>query len=127
LPEDTMDSMQMTLDLALELNTEEANFYSAMAYPGSPLHGQALKEGWKLPDCYAGYSQHSYDCQPLPTKYLTPEQVLVFRDEAWMTYHTNPAFLDLIRTKFGQVAVDETLRSTEIKLKRKILEKAIMP
>ena len=127
LPEDTMDSMQMTLDLALELNTEEANFYSAMAYPGSPLHGQALKEGWKLPDCYAGYSQHSYDCQPLPTKYLTPEQVLAFRDEAWMTYHTNPAFLDLIRTKFGQVAVDETLRSTEIKLKRKILEKAIMP
>ncbi|MBN1870599.1 MAG: radical SAM protein [Candidatus Omnitrophica bacterium] len=127
LPEDTLDSMQMTLDLACELNTEEANFYSAMAYPGSPLYGQALKEGWKLPDGYAGYSQHSYECQPLPTKYLTAEQVLAFRDEAWMTYHTNPAFLDLIKTKFGQVAVDETLRSTEIKLKRRLLEKATMP
>ncbi|MCK5179560.1 MAG: radical SAM protein, partial [Candidatus Omnitrophica bacterium] len=53
LPEDTMESMQMTLDLALELNTEESNFYSAMAYPGSPLYGQALKDGWKLPNRYA--------------------------------------------------------------------------
>ncbi|MCK5081382.1 MAG: B12-binding domain-containing radical SAM protein, partial [Candidatus Omnitrophica bacterium] len=63
----------------------------------------------------------------LPTKYLTPEQVLAFRDEAWMTYHTNPAFLDLIGKKFGQISVDETLKSTKIKLKRKILEKAIIP
>lgn len=124
LPEDTMESMQMTLDLALELNTEEGNFYSAMAYPGSPLYGQALEEGWKLPDRYAGYSQHSYYCQPLPTKHLTAEQVLAFRDEAWMTYHTNPAFLNLIEKKFGQTAVDETLKSTKIKLKRKILEEA---
>ena len=127
LPEDNMDSMQMTLDLALELNTEEANFYSAMAYPGSPLYGQAVREGWKLPERYAGFSQHSYYTQPLPTKYLTAEQVLAFRDAAWMQYHTNPAFLDLLKKKFGKIAVDETLRSTEIKLKRKILEEAAVP
>ncbi len=42
LPEDTRDTMQRTLDLALELNCEFANFYSAMAYPGSPLYEQAL-------------------------------------------------------------------------------------
>jgi radical SAM superfamily enzyme YgiQ (UPF0313 family) len=124
LPEDTKESMRMTLDLAMEMNTEEANFYSAMAYPGSPLHGQAKEAGWKLPDEYAGYSQHSYYTQPLPTKHLTAEQVLAFRDEAWTRYHTNPAFLDLLKKKFGQVAVDETLKSTKIKLKRKILEKA---
>lgn len=122
LPEDDHDSMQMTLDLAMEMNTEEANFYSAMAYPGSPLYGIAKKEGWKLPATYAGFSQHSYQAQPLPTKYLTAAQVLAFRDEAWMKYHTNPKFLDLLKTKFGQVAVDETLKSTTIKLKRKILE-----
>jgi len=124
LPEDDFNSMQNTLDLALELNTEMANFYSAMAYPGSPLHGIARKEGWKLPETYAGYSQHSYHTQPLPTKYLTAAQVLEFRDKAWMTYHTNPNFLELLKQKFGQTAVDETLRSTKIKLRRKILEKA---
>ena len=124
LPEDNMDTMQTTLDLALELNTEEANFYSAMAYPGSPLYGEAKKCGWKLPDRYVGFSQHSYYTQPLPTKYCTAEQVLAFRDKAWMTYHTNPKFLDLLKEKFGQTAADETLKSTKIKLKRKILEEA---
>jgi len=122
LPEDDMESMKMTLDLAIEMNTEEANFYSAMAYPGSPLYGVAKKEGWKLPMTYAGFSQHSYYTQPLPTKYLRAEEVLAFRDQAWLTYHTNPKFLDLLKNKFGQVTVDETLRSTHIKLKRKILE-----
>ena len=124
LPEDTLESMQMTLDLALELNTEEGNFYSAMAYPGSPLHGQARQAGWKLPTQYAGYSQHSYYTQPLPTKHLSAEQVLAFRDEAWMKYHTNSAFLKMITERFGKVAADETLKSTKIKLKRKILEEA---
>ncbi|HLD69232.1 MAG TPA: hypothetical protein VJA17_00545 [Candidatus Omnitrophota bacterium] len=122
LPEDNLETMQGTLDLALEMNTEMANFYSAMAYPGSPLYGIAKKEGWKLPSTYVGFSQHSYDTQPLPTKYLSAEQVLEFRDKAWMTYHTGPKFLALLKEKFGQVAADETLKSTQIKLKRKILE-----
>ena len=122
LPEDTLETMQTTLDLAMEMNTEMANFYSAMAYPGSPLHGIAKKEGWKLPATYAGFSQHSYYTQPLPTKYLAAEQVLAFRDEAWMKYHTNPRFLNLLKEKFGPTAVEETLKSTKIKLRRKILE-----
>ncbi len=126
LPEDDIPSMQMTLDLAMEMNTEEANFYSAMAYPGSPLHGQARKAGWKLPESYSGFSQHSYNAQPLPTKYLAAEQVLAFRDEAWMKYHTNPQFLNLLEKKFGTLAVEETIRSTKIKLKRKILEEKVL-
>ena len=126
LPEVDMESMQATLDLALELNTEMANFYSAMAYPGSPLYGIAKKEGWKLPETYAGYSQHSYYTQPLPTKYLSAKQVLEFRDKAWMTYHTNPKFLKLLKDKFGPKASEETFKSTQIKLKRKILEKQVV-
>ncbi|MBP9853932.1 MAG: radical SAM protein [Candidatus Omnitrophica bacterium] len=122
LPEDDHQSMQTTLDLAMEMNTEEANFYSAMAYPGSPLYGMAVEKKWKLPESYSGYSQHSYSQQPLPTKYLSAEDVLAFRDEAWMKYHTNKNFLDMLKNKFGQTAFDETVRSTQIKLKRKILE-----
>lgn len=122
LPEDDMSSMQSTLDLAMEMNTEMVNLYSAMAFPGSPLYGIAKKEGWKLPETYTGYSQYSYLTQPLPTKYLTAEQVLAFRDEAWVKYHTNPKYLELLKNKFGQIAVDETIRQTKIKLRRKILE-----
>jgi radical SAM superfamily enzyme YgiQ (UPF0313 family) len=121
LPEDDRESMQETLDLAMELNTEMANFYCAMAYPGSPLYGQAKQEGWPLPDSYAGYSQHAYEAYPLPTRYLSAKEVLAFRDEAWIKYHTNLKFLKLLKEKFGQAAVDETLHSTKIKLKRKLL------
>ncbi|KKL50514.1 hypothetical protein LCGC14_2304770, partial [marine sediment metagenome] len=41
LPDDTHESMQATLDLALNLECEFTNFYSAMAYPGSPLYRMA--------------------------------------------------------------------------------------
>ncbi|HEU4879314.1 MAG TPA: radical SAM protein, partial [Gemmatimonadaceae bacterium] len=59
LPEDDLESMQETLDLAIELKTEFANFYSAMAYPGSPLYRQAIASGWRLPETWSGYSQHA--------------------------------------------------------------------
>ena len=41
LPEDSIERMQETLDLALELNTEHANFYPCQALPGSPLYFEA--------------------------------------------------------------------------------------
>ena len=120
LPDDTLDTMQETLDLAMEMNTEEANFYSCMAYPGSKLHKDMVDISC-LPQTYSGYSQHSYDCTPLPTKTLTAAQVLKFRDEAWMNYHKNPAYLDMVREKFGDKALIDTVKSTKIQLKRKLL------
>jgi radical SAM superfamily enzyme YgiQ (UPF0313 family) len=122
LPEETHETMKETLDLALELNTEMANFYCAMAYPGSPLYKIAKENSWKLPDTYSGYSQHSYDCQPLPSKYLKAEEILAFRDSAWNQYHTNPNFLAMIREKFGERAVEEIKRSTQVTLKRKLYD-----
>src|SRR5262249_29647664 len=58
LPEDDLDTMQATLDLAIDLNCEFANFYSAMAYPGSPLYELAVRQGIPLPQQWTGYSQH---------------------------------------------------------------------
>jgi anaerobic magnesium-protoporphyrin IX monomethyl ester cyclase len=120
LPDDTESTMLETLAMAMEMNTEEANFYSCMAYPGSKLHKDII-DIKTLPETYSGYSQHSYDCKPLPTKYLTAAQVLAFRDEAWHKYHTNPAYVDMIYRDFGETAWRETLSSTKIRLKRKLL------
>src|SRR5207248_5808776 len=49
LPEDDLHTMQATLDLALDLNCEFANFYSTMAYPGSPLYALAVQQNIPLP------------------------------------------------------------------------------
>ena len=120
-PDDTMDTMQETLDLMLELNTEMANMYPCQALPGSPMYHLARKNGWKLPDSFEGYAFLSYECQPLPTKYLAAAQVVQFRDEAWQKYFTNPAYLELVERKFGEQERKNIQDMASIKLKRKIL------
>lgn len=101
LPEDDHQTMQETVDMALELNAEFANFYCAMAYPGSHLYTLALKEGWPLPKTWTGYSQHSVDMLPLPTKYLPASEVIRFRDHAFQVYFNSPQYLDMVLKKFG--------------------------
>ena len=121
LPEDTIASMQETLDLSIELKCEFANFYSTMAYPGSRLYLDALKEGWELPETFIGYSQHSYDTTPLPTKHISAAEVLKFRDKAFEIYYTDENYLSFVEQKFGIRTRQSLEEMTKIKLKRKIL------
>ncbi len=120
-PEDTMETMQETLDLALELNTEMANMYPCQALPGSPMYSLARKNRWALPDSYEGYAFLSYESQPLPTKYVSSSDVLRFRDEAWRKYVTNPAYLSLVERKFGARERLNVEDMASIHLNRKIL------
>jgi len=121
LPEDNHETMQDTLDMSMELNCEFANFYSAMAYPGSKLFLDALNEGSQLPETYVGYSQHSYETTPLDTKHISAAEVLKFRDEAFTKYYKNEQYLDMIEHKFGLGTRQDIEKMTEIKLKRKLL------
>jgi anaerobic magnesium-protoporphyrin IX monomethyl ester cyclase len=121
LPEETKESLEFTYNFAEETNTEMVNFYSAMAYPGSPLHLESKKNNVVLPKTYSGYSQHSYDTQNLPSAHLSAAEILAFRDKAWDRYHTNPKYLSLLENKFGVNAVNNLKETTKIKLKRKLL------
>jgi anaerobic magnesium-protoporphyrin IX monomethyl ester cyclase len=118
LPEDTPDTMQQTLDLALDLNCEFANFYCAMAYPGSPLYQQAVERGWRLPEKWSGYSQHAVDTLPLPTRHMSAGDVLRFRDEAFDRYFTSPRYLEMVRTTFGEPTVAQITQMTAHQLQR---------
>jgi radical SAM superfamily enzyme YgiQ (UPF0313 family) len=121
LPGDTMETMQKTLDLSLELNTAGWNTYAAMALPGSQLYKTALINGYELPTTYTGYSFHAYDTVPMPTETLTPAQILKFRDDAFTIYHNDPRFLNRIERLFGKTAADNIQEMSKVKLKRKIL------
>ena len=120
-PEDTQETMQETLDLALELNCEHANFYAAMALPGSPLYMEAVNNGWELPQSFDEFAFLSYDCKPLRTKSLTGAEVLKFRDEAWHKYFSHEPYLKLVETKFGLQSRQNIEEMSKIRLKRKIL------
>ena len=121
LPYDTKESMEATLQFAIDNPTEMANFYSAMAYPGSPLYNQACIFGQELPNTYSGFSQHSYDTLNLGNNHVSSSEILAFRDKAWDTYHSSEKYLNLLENKFGQKARDELDSTKKIKLKRKLL------
>jgi anaerobic magnesium-protoporphyrin IX monomethyl ester cyclase len=106
LPEDDAGSMRATLDLALELNAEYANFYCAMAYPGSSLYRLALDKGWPLPERWSGYSQHS-------------AEVLRFRDQAFQAYFTDPRYLAMVERRFGLATVEHIREMTAHRLVRR--------
>ncbi len=120
-PDDTLETMQETLDLAIELNSEMANMYPCQALPGSPMYYIARKNGWKLPESFEGYAFLSYESEPLPTKHLTSAEVLRFRDEAWQRYFRRPEYLDLVEAKFGLAQRKNVEDMAQIRLKRKIL------
>ncbi|HXK01599.1 MAG TPA: radical SAM protein [Verrucomicrobiae bacterium] len=122
LPDDDLASMQQTLDLAQNLNCEFANFYSAMAYPGSPLYTMAVNNGWKLPERWSGFSQHSYDCLPLPTERVSAADVLRFRDRAFHEYFENPIYLNMVSERFGRETRRHIEEMTRTRLRRALLE-----
>lgn len=122
LPDDDLSTMQESLDLAKELNCAYGNFYCAMAYPGSQLYDEAVAAGLPLPKTWTGYAQFSVETLPLPTKYLTSAEVLRFRDQAFLDYHTSPRYLAMIEAKFGQKAVLHIQRMCSVQLKRKYLD-----
>jgi radical SAM superfamily enzyme YgiQ (UPF0313 family) len=125
LPEDDLETMQATLELAIDLNCEFANFYSAMAYPGSSLYAQAVRAGIPLPRRWTGYSQHARDTLPLPTRHLSAREVLRFRDEAFLGYYTHPRYLEMISCRFGSEAVEQIRNMTGYRLKRDLLDGTI--
>ena len=122
LPGDTKESMQKTLDLSKELCTFGWNAYAAMALPGSKLYKEAVTNDIPLPNGYEGFSFHGYETLPLPTKTLTAAEVLEFRDKAFEEYHSYPPFLEKVKSKFGQVAVDNINEMLTVKLKRRIID-----
>ncbi|MCX5809851.1 MAG: radical SAM protein [Proteobacteria bacterium] len=121
LPGDDYNSMQDTLNLALELMPVFPSFFCTMAIPGSDLYSEALEKEIPLPDTWLGYASQGYEFKPLPTEHLSAAQVLEFRDYVFDTYFKNPKYLHMIETKFGNEAREHIKEMTAIKLKRKLL------
>jgi hypothetical protein len=60
----------------------------------------------------------------MSTKHLSAAEVLRFRDQAFVDYTSDPKYLDLVRRKFGEPAVDFLKGLLQIKLRRRLLEPA---
>ena len=118
LPDDDLETMQETFNLAKKINCEYINFYMAMAYPGSRLYEEAVKKGLNLPNSWLGYAQLNSETLPLPTKYISGQDVLMFRDKAFKEYYERPEYLKMIKEKFGQEEISHIKEMLKYKIKR---------
>lgn len=125
LPEDTAETMEQTLQLALDLNCEYANFYSVMAFPGSQLYETAMKNNLQLSDRWEGYAQLAHDTQPLPTRHVSAGEVLHFRDQAFRRYFENPRYLNMVQSRFGLKVTDHIAQMLEITLERELVPSSV--
>jgi len=122
LPGDDHETIKKTYELSLELCTSGWNTYPAMALPGSALYKEGIEKGTEMPKSYSGYSFHAYDTVCLPTDKLKSWEILKLRDDAFISYHLNFKFLQRIKSRFGDKAVQNIKQMSKIKLARKIVE-----
>lgn len=122
LPDDTYETMHKTLELAKAINPEWINFSVTMAYPGSKDYFTCNKNGQISSNKWIQYAQYSYECIPMGSKYLSPKEVLKYRDWAFNEFfRDNDKYFNLIRDKFGEQYVNIIKNMNQTKLRRKLL------
>ncbi len=115
---DTLESMELTLKSAIDLDLDFVNFYCAMAYPGSSLYKDAIEKNIPLPSNWSGYSQHSKNCLPLATETLSGSEVLKFRDNAFHHFFSSDRYLNYVSNKFGEEVKLEIINMSKNRLER---------
>lgn len=118
LPKDNHETMRQTLDMAKELNTEYANFFLTMPYPGTNLYQTALEKGIELPEKWGQYGFFAQDALPMRNDNLTALEILTYRDRAFEEYYHNERYQDLVQSVFGEKILTF--------LKEKILSKKLV-
>ena len=89
LPGETRQTMQETMDLALRLDLDLAQFYCAVPIPGTSLYQMALANGWINND--VPWEQFRQDQAIMELPGLPAEEVTQFRKYASRRFYFRPA------------------------------------
>lgn len=117
--DDDLSTMRETLDFAKELNCEYANLYCVTVYKGSKLYDEMKARGVDLPQHGEEFAQMSPVFKPVPTKNLSGQDVLRFRDAAFHEYFGSERYQSMMRSRFGQAVVEEIRSMLTINIREK--------
>lgn len=121
--DDDEASILHTRDFMLEHLFEWVNIYPCFAYPGTPLYDKYIEEKRiEVPKTWDTYGLYSNDCIPLPTKHLSPAEVLRLRDHVFDSYYKEPAILSMLEKKFGIETRDHVEDMVKKPLARRIVD-----
>lgn len=89
LPNETPEIGRKTIDFALELDPDYANFNIFFPEPGTKLYELALQSGRLLSHSYLGRGVPVY----LPEGYSSPEEVRRIQSEAFRRFYFRPSYI----------------------------------
>lgn len=107
---ETKETMQETLNLALKLNTDTAQFFPLMPYPGTEAYEKALKNG-QISGDYSNYVKEdgTHNCiLNLPD--LSSKELVDFCDYARKKYYLRPRYI-CHRLYMGIIHPSDLIRS----------------
>jgi radical SAM superfamily enzyme YgiQ (UPF0313 family) len=89
-PGDTVASMNATVDYAIELDADFANFYPAVPYPGTELYAKSAREGLLASD---DWSRMEYSYYVLEGQGLNEHVVMTAINQAKRRFFLRPSYL----------------------------------
>lgn len=98
LPWDTPETMQQTIDFAIELNPHIANFCITLPFPKTELYGYVKSNGTFLHNVDDGVSSGFYDMVFYETDIVKKDEVLKYYKKAYKSFYIRPAkILDILK------------------------------
>ncbi len=93
-PGETRETMQKTLELALELMPDTAQFFPIMVYPGTRTYSWARSSGYLETEDYSRWltDEGNHQCV-VSTPELSPAALVSFCDQARRTFYLRPRYL----------------------------------
>ena len=94
LPGETRETMQSTLDLALRISPDTAQFYPIMIYPGTELYDQLRAQGFLAAEKYSDWltDEGLHNCV-VRTSDFTAEELVLWCDEARRQFYLRPGYI----------------------------------
>lgn len=102
IPGETPDSLRRTIDHAIDLNPDYAQFYCATPMPGTELWEQAVREGFLVS---SDFSRFEFNVANLSTPWLSAEDLRRWRRRAYQRFYLRPRTLTAMmrRVRPGQI------------------------
>lgn len=93
-PGDTKETMEETFQLALKLNTDTAQFFPLMVYPGTDAYAWAEKNNYIISHDYSKWiTEEGLHSCVLSFPNLSATEMVAFCDKARKRYYLRPAYI----------------------------------
>jgi hypothetical protein len=92
--DDTLDTMQDTLNWALQLDPDTAQFFPLMVYPGTTAYQSARERGWLTTEDYSQWlTKDGLHNSVVRLPQISPQELVRFCDLARRRFYLRPKYV----------------------------------